>query len=264
MPETFVVQITQRLREQDPAVMPVTAWLEAQLAKQNTNIEQVIHGEHQRQAATQVTVGNIITSMRLLSTLDWRDFFESVSLIEPVLGQDPAGAYLKMDFAARDRYRHVIERISKRALADELAVARAAIKLAAQERVSESGDEATYRAHVGYYLVDNGLHELEQEFGYRPLRFEYFRRYVLGHPTFAYLGTMILLTALLLTLLGGALSSSGTGWPVLLIALLLALVPASDIAITIINWDVTHLFEPRFSPRWKLREAFRTALLPWW
>src|SRR4029079_19094682 len=32
---TFVVEITQRLLEQDPAVMPVTEWLESQLAKQN-------------------------------------------------------------------------------------------------------------------------------------------------------------------------------------------------------------------------------------
>ena len=107
LPRAFVVQLTQRLREQDPAVMPVTEWLEKQLARQGTSIEQVIHSEHQRQAATQVTVGNIITSMRLLSTLDWRDFFESVSLIDPLLGKDPAGAYSKMEFAPRDRYRHV-------------------------------------------------------------------------------------------------------------------------------------------------------------
>ncbi len=128
----FVVQLTQRLREQDPALMPVTEWLEKQLARQGTSIEQVIHSEHQRQAATQVTVGNVITSMRLLSTLDWRDFFESVSLIDPLLGKDPAGAYLKMEFGSRDRYRHVVERISKRTLFSELEIGEAAVKLAAK------------------------------------------------------------------------------------------------------------------------------------
>ena len=93
----FVVQLTQRLREQDPAVMPVIDWLEKQLAEADT----VDRTDHSRRTstpgATQVTVGNIITSMRLLSTLDWRDFFESVSLIEPLLGEDPAGAYSRMD-----------------------------------------------------------------------------------------------------------------------------------------------------------------------
>jgi len=245
IPHTFVVQITQRLREQDPAVMPVTEWLESQLARWNTNIEQVIHAEHQRQAATQVTVGNIITSMRLLSTLDWRDFFESVSLIEPLLGQDPAGAYLKMDFAARDRYRHVIERISKSALADELVVARAAVKLAARTRIGEADEVVSPASHVGYYLVDEGLPQLEAQFSYRPGPAEGLRRYVLRHATSAYLGTLFLLTGLILTVLVATLSMAGAGWLLLIIATLIALIPASDIALTVINWDVTHLFEPR-------------------
>src|SRR5882724_7401677 len=172
IPYTFVVQITQRLREQDPAVMPVTEWLEAQLARQNTTIEQVIHAEHQRQAAAQVTVGNIITSMRLLSTLDWRDFFESVSLIEPLLGQDPAGAYAKMEFTTRDRYRHVIERISKRTSSDELEIARTAVELAEQaakpNHQPDNPAPAKIRpeTHVGYYLVDSGLAQLESNYRY--------------------------------------------------------------------------------------------------
>src|SRR5438128_590927 len=78
----FVVQLTQRLREQDPAVMPVMEWLDKQLTRKGVTIEEVVHEEHHRQAAAQVTVGNIITSMRLLSTLDWKGFFETVRLID--------------------------------------------------------------------------------------------------------------------------------------------------------------------------------------
>jgi len=133
----FVVQLTQRLREQDTEVMPVFDWIERQLASQGTNIEQVIHAEHQSQAAAQITVGNTIDSMRLLSTLDWRDFFESVSLIDPLLGQDPAGVYSKMEFASRDRYRHVIERISKRTNKGEVEIARATVDLARRAAAKE-------------------------------------------------------------------------------------------------------------------------------
>ena len=132
--QTFLVQLVQRLREQHPSVMPVMDWIEKQPARQGTSVEQIIHLEHQRQAAAQVTVGNIITSMRLLSTLDWNDFFEKVSLIEPLLGKDPAGVYSRMEFASRDRYRHVIERISKRTRASELEIAKAAVNLAAQTK----------------------------------------------------------------------------------------------------------------------------------
>src|SRR6267142_3346186 len=45
IPRSFVVQLTQRLREQDPAVTPVMDWLEERLVRQGTNIEQVIHTE---------------------------------------------------------------------------------------------------------------------------------------------------------------------------------------------------------------------------
>src|SRR5690242_2173635 len=122
----FIVQLMQRLREQDPAVLPAVEWLEKQLHKLNLSIHDVVNEEHTRQAAAQVTVGNIITSMRLLSTLDWRDFFETVSLVDPELAKDPAAVFSQMDFATRDRYRKAIERISKRAKRSELDIARAA------------------------------------------------------------------------------------------------------------------------------------------
>ena len=267
IPQSFVVQLSQRLREQDPAVMPVIEWLEKQLASHATSIEQIIHAEHQRQASTQVTVGNIITSMRLLSTLDWRDFFESVSLIEPLLGADPAGAYAKMEFATRDRYRHVIERISKRTRTNELEVARAAVELAedavkAEDKGEREAEEKveTYlhrpaEAHVGFYLVDNGLTQLESSFGYRPKLGERLRRSVCRHATGAYLGTLTLLTLLVVTVLviGIYVSSLRAGptasWPLLVIATLLAIIPASDLALSVLNWDVTHFLPPRLVPR---------------
>ncbi len=84
----FIAQITRQLREQDPAIAPAFEWLENRLRKQGESTEQFVQAEHQRQAAAQVTVGNIITSMRLLSTLDWSDFFENVSLIDPLLKND--------------------------------------------------------------------------------------------------------------------------------------------------------------------------------
>ena len=56
VPQTFLVQLVQRLREQHPAVMPVMNWIEKHYEKQDTSVEQVIHTEHQSQAAAQVTV----------------------------------------------------------------------------------------------------------------------------------------------------------------------------------------------------------------
>src|SRR5437867_4742979 len=191
----FVVQLTQRLREQDPAVMQVFGWLEKQLGKQGHSIEQVVQEEHRRQAAAQVTVGNIITSMRLLSTLDWKDFFETVSLIDPELGKDPAGVYSRMDFATRDRYRHVIERLSKGTRKTEPEVARAALRMAEEAKAMH---EHPAHSHVRYFLIDEGIGRLEVELSYRLRLGERLRRVVERHATFAYLGAVGLLTALML------------------------------------------------------------------
>src|ERR1051325_8383711 len=244
MPQSFIVELVQRLREQHPSVMPVMDWLERQLAKEGASVEQIIHNEHQHQAAAQVTVGNIITSMRLLSTLDWNDFFEKVSLIEPVLGKDPAGVYARMEFASRDRYRHVIERISKGTRTSELEIAQAAVDFAAETN-ADSGPNR----HVGYYLIDAGLRTLEAKFRYQPRPAERLRRFLLRHATGTYLGTLAFLTLLIVSLLVNTMRARGASWPILALAALLALIPASDIALTVLNWDLTHFFPPRLLPR---------------
>ncbi|MEK6337030.1 MAG: glucoamylase family protein [Acidobacteriota bacterium] len=248
----FVVQLTQRLREQDPAVMQVFDWLEKQLSKQGFSIETIVHEEHHRQAAAQVTVGNIITSMRLLSTLDWRDFFETVSLIDPELAKDPAGVYSRMDFATRDRYRHVIERISKRTEKNEPEIARAALGMA--EQASEQKENPA-RAHVGYFLIDDGVFQLERETSYRPRLKERIRRVVERHATVAYLGVFLLLSLLILGLILSALVNAQAGVVMMLVALLLSLIPATDLALSVLNWDVTHTFEPRLLPKIDLTEG---------
>ena len=85
LPPAFVVQLARRLRDQDPRVTPALHWLEQRLGAVGQNIEQIVRDEHQKQGASNVTVRNIITSMRLLSDLDWPKFFEDVSLVDEQL-----------------------------------------------------------------------------------------------------------------------------------------------------------------------------------
>jgi len=48
--------------------------------------------------------------------MDWREFVETMSVVEQTLRADPGGAYDRMDFITRDRYRHVVEKMAKTAL----------------------------------------------------------------------------------------------------------------------------------------------------
>ncbi|HVG38086.1 MAG TPA: hypothetical protein VM870_02295, partial [Pyrinomonadaceae bacterium] len=249
----FVVQLAQRLRDQDPAVMLAYDWLEKQLARYDTSTEQLVQREHQRQATAQVTVGNIITSMRLLSTLDWRDFVESVSLLDPLLArQDPAGAYAGMDFATRDRYRHVIERIAKRSRVEELKVAETALDFARRAAAEEGGTGDAARAHVGFYLIGEGSAQLEHAFGYQPVFAERLRRLLTRQPTFTYLGTLVFLLAVILSALIFYAARHDASPALLALTVLLALIPASDLALSILNFDLSHLLAPRLLPKMDL------------
>ncbi|MGD0867796.1 MAG: glycosyl transferase, partial [Rhizomicrobium sp.] len=75
----FAVQLAQRLRDRDPNVTPPLRWLNDRLAAQNTTTDEIVRDEVQRQSAMNVTVRNVITSMRLVSMVNWAEFFETVS-----------------------------------------------------------------------------------------------------------------------------------------------------------------------------------------
>src|SRR6185369_7130603 len=106
-------------------VTPALQWLEARLAAQGTTVDEVVRDQHQREAAMNVTVRNVITSMRMVSAFDWAEFFESVSLVDALLWADKS--FAAPDFATRDRYRHAIEELSRCSNHTELEVARGAV-----------------------------------------------------------------------------------------------------------------------------------------
>ena len=244
MDGTFLVQLETRLRDQDAPIAQVMAWLERHLAG-NQTLEQLTRGEHDRQSAAQATVANIITSMRLLSTLDWQEFFEDLSLVDKELNKDPADAYTRMDFKSRDAYRHQVERIGKRgAAAGEVEVAQKAVDLATEAARTAPRNAAT--THVGYYLVGDGLPHLEQAAGYRPTASERAVRAILHNPAITYLGLIALLTAVVITgLLSYAYAHNGRSlnWALLLVALFF-FIPASDIALTVVNSIVASILKP--------------------
>ncbi len=242
----FVVQLLQRVREYGPRLSAVRAAVDAHLLAQQTAAEEAIRSEHQQQAATQVSFGNVITSLRLCSTLDWSQYFESVSLVEGVLQRDPATVYGNMDFLSRDRYRQAVEELADGTGEGQLRVALRTVESARQ--AAESG-VAGRAVHVGHHLIGKGRADLETDVAYRPRLLRRARRFVFAHTTAAYLGTIGLLTALLLSLgFAYAHQHSGSPWPQAWVALLL-LLPASDVAIAVVQSLSVRFAAPRRLPR---------------
>ena len=195
----FAVQLVQRLRDQDPVVTPALHWLEERLTAQGTTTDEIVRVEHQRQAAMNVTVRNVITSMRLMSAFDWAEFFESVSLVDAILQVDTDFAAL--DFATRDAYRHAIEELSRGSRYSELEVARRAVLQTQRCRVEAQGANdlpGDRRGDPGYYLIANGRVAFERELGFRVPIKNWLRRAYLTQAAPRYLGTIAVVCGLIL------------------------------------------------------------------
>ncbi|MHB8094179.1 MAG: GH36-type glycosyl hydrolase domain-containing protein [Candidatus Aminicenantales bacterium] len=239
----YIHQLLQRLREYGPRLSAVRAAVEAHLSAQHMASEDAIRSEHQRQAAAQVTVANVITSLRLCSALDWSQYVEAVSLVERVLQRDPAGAYGSMDFLSRDRYRQAVEEISEPSGEAQLQVALRAVESARQ--AADSGQAADRAAHVGHHLVGKGRDNLEIDVAFRPGFGRRVRRFIFAHATAAYLGSIGLLTALPLGLGLAYLHDQGASLWIRAAAALFLWLPASELAIAFVQRLASRWAPPR-------------------
>ena len=252
LPTAGRVQLFQRLRDQDPVATPALGWLEGVLAAEGTTAEETVRIEHQRQAAMNVTVRNVITSMRLISWFDWSRFVEGVSLADEVL--EAYGLFAGMDFATRDRYRHAIEVLARGSGRPELEVAHDAVAMAESEADPDAPTSAGEGGVVdpGYYLIAGGRPALERALNVRVPLSARLRRAYAAAGTIAYVGTLTLVAVLILAVPLVLSDRSGASGPALLVLAILAFAPASDLALALVNWVLTTLLGPRVLPRLEL------------
>src|SRR5687768_2896340 len=246
MTTPFISELARRLQGQGPWLALPLTWIEQRLAESNQTIDQMVQLGNQQQAADQVSVSNSINSLRKLGGIDWREFVETTSLVEQTLREDPDGVYGRMDFASRDRYRHAVERLAKASPMSEVEVARLALRLARQ---AEPNGNDSVSKHVGFYLIDEGLTELEEAAQVRVSLREKFWRAGRQYPLFCYLGAIALITLSLTGLLVFEADSDGaSGW-VLGTVGILSLFAMSQLAITLVNWVTPFLVRPHSLPR---------------
>ncbi|HXC33119.1 MAG TPA: glucoamylase family protein [Verrucomicrobiae bacterium] len=256
----FAVQLVQRLRDLDPKVGPVLLWLDQRLAAAGTHADEIVRAEHQAQGAMSVSVRNIITSMRLISEFDWQAFFESVSLVDEVLRNDTH--FADMDFSTRDDYRHAIENLARGSKHSEIEVARLVVrrvKQIAQDSRKTPGNSdrvsADRQSEPGYHLISRGRPAFERELGYHVSWKRWLLRFYVRTAVPGYLATIAVVTALILAWPLLYARGGGTTTPGLLLLGFLAAVPASDLAIALINRMVMGLLGPRRLPRMELRHG---------
>jgi len=250
MVSAFIAELVRRLQGHGPALALPLTWIEQRLAEESLTIEQMVQAETQQQAVDQVSISNSIGSLRFLGAYDWRVFVETMSIVEQILLEDRDGVYRRMDFATRDEYRHVIDRLAKRSKISEAGIARVAIELA-----QHAGDAAeAHTSHVGYYLVDRGLPQLERAVAARLPLLEWLRRGCAKVRLPLYLGailSLVLLATAGFSSLAQSVTSEGAdlgGWQ-LGVLTLLALIASTALASALVNWIVTLVVRPKRLPR---------------
>lgn len=232
--EVFAAQLAKQLRDRDPKTTPALGWLEGKLRLQGLSMDEVVQHALQRLAASNVTVRNVITSMRLISDVDWAELFESVSLVDERLRG--ASAFAGMDFSTRNLYRSAIEQLAWRSTPSELEVAGLALDAArAAQATAVTAEEAERTGDPGYHLIAEGRPAFEEMIGFRPALGLRLSRFNIRLGIAGYVGSILIATALLLSLALWALAipELATGWLILLA--LVGLLPASEVATAFIN-----------------------------
>jgi cyclic beta-1,2-glucan synthetase len=242
----FVTRILQRSRALGAGASSLHVRLEEMLTARGQTIEDAIRAEGQHQATEQAAMANLIGSLRLISTFDWSEFFESVSLVEQVLQRDPAGAYGQMDFRSRDRYRHAVEELAAPTGEAQLLLA---LKSVERARLRYVGAPDARGGHVGFHLIGAGRREFERSVAWRPTMAQRARRLVFRGATPAYLGSIALGTALLVGVAVFYAWLHGWRGAGLLFVGMLTAVPASELVIQLLQRMIGYLIPPRRLPR---------------
>ncbi len=190
-----------------------------------------------KQAINRVNLNTNIAGLRRLSEVDWRQFVETISVVEQILRQDPTDTYRHMDFATRNSYRQRVERLAHASQRTEIEVALGAIQSA-----------KNFNKHVGYYLLE-GIASISKK----------------KLSLFTYLGSILsIVFGVTVGLLFKAYQSDINFFWIIILGFGLALL-VSQSAIALVNWTVMLFIKPDPLPRMdfskEIPASFRTLVV---
>ncbi len=249
----YIVQLAQRLQFMGDERQPVLDQLIEHLTSIGTTIDEVIQHEHTRRSASNLTVRNIMTSLREAGAFDWRIQFERVSLVEQLLRDHPS--YYECDRLTRDRYRSCIQELAKSSNLSEIAVTqRLLVKLSAE---SQAFPES--QIDIGEFLIGSRRLITEALLGFIPTKSQLFQRWVLQYGRTLYFGSVLAVTISIVgfATVWGFSSTLGVAGVMLCI---MGFFPASEFAIAVINRIWMRRFAPRHMPRLALQQGLSPEL----
>ena len=179
------------------------------------------------QVASNLTVGNIITTLRLIGQVDWVELIEPVSRSLEVLRQLPS--FRQESELTRQQLTQAMERLARQSLKSEREVAE--VVVAAARSAADNTSSAAVERTAGFYLIGQGRSRLESALGLPARRASRRHRWSRWRLPF-YVALIVLGTVLIL--LVSAQSTDARGWQTA-VALFLLAWPASEASAAFIH-----------------------------
>ena len=110
--ESFLEHISYILRRKGKEGLLMLNRIDNYIEKYGLNMNAISNQEHNRQAELKISIGNCILSLKTISSIEWNELFNEISLIEKIFNED--SVYAKMDLESKNSYRSRIEYIANK------------------------------------------------------------------------------------------------------------------------------------------------------
>lgn len=233
-----------------PAVL-ATQWLEERIRELGSDPEELVRQSQMAQAADQVSVANVMTSIKASDGISWKEWFEEVSSIDKLLRRDEV--YANGTFETRDLYRGEIEVLSRKSGVAEIEIAHRLIDFAnhysKDPSISEPEDDIEISPelsqHVGYFLMGDARPNFVQSLGIRKNPIDLFVELIVRYRTYLYVGSIFsisfaLVIGLYFELIGKQID---TFWAIF--ASIVVLCPLSELVLKLVQWLLIQVVPPR-------------------
>ena len=244
----FAEHLIKKLRKDGAKTLWMIECLDSILIQKSTSTDNLISEDHFNQATLQVSIGNVISSFRALSSFDNTALFEQLSEVERILKLDPCGIYSQMDFNSRNHYRDIVMKMGSKYDTTEINIARLCVDLAKEKY--QQNPSVTAENHVGYYLAGDGSRILTERLGNnKPPFFKNRERW--------YISAIVIFSVLiaLIPTVNSVVRERGALKVFAILVGILSIIPASEIVVAVLNSGISRVAKPARLPKLELRDG---------